>query len=103
MRAWEELWGVTLDQIGDYNILEDPQLEAKGVLPFLRKALAGEAVRIPAVRYDHNETLPDLARHRDDRPLADRRCLPAQGHERAGPGGRARPRRHHRSSTSACP
>ena len=28
-RAWEELWGVTLDQLADYNILHDPQLEAK--------------------------------------------------------------------------
>ena len=26
-RAWEELWGVTRDQIADYNVLEDRQLE----------------------------------------------------------------------------
>ena len=27
-RAWEVLWGVTLDQIPDANLLADPQLEA---------------------------------------------------------------------------
>nr|MDQ3805015.1 PAS domain S-box protein [Acidobacteriota bacterium] len=30
-RAWEELWGVTLERLGGYNILEDPQLEEKGI------------------------------------------------------------------------
>ena len=25
-KAWEELWGVTLEQIEEYNILEDEQL-----------------------------------------------------------------------------
>src|SRR5206468_7155717 len=29
-RAWEQLWGVTLDQIPDYNVLRDHQLESKG-------------------------------------------------------------------------
>lgn len=66
-RAWEELWGVTLDQIPEYNILTDPQLEAKGVLPLLRRAFAGEAVEIPAIQYDPNETLPDRTRHADAR------------------------------------
>ena len=64
-RAWEELWGVTLDQIADYNILDDPQLEAKGVAPYLRRAFAGEPVEIPAIRYDPNQTIPDRTRHQD--------------------------------------
>jgi len=63
-RAWEELWGVTLGQIADYNVLEDPQLEAKGILPLIRRAFAGEAVEIPAIQYDPNETVPDRTRHR---------------------------------------
>src|SRR4051794_31547847 len=66
-RAWEELWGVTLDQIADYNVLEDPQLEAKGVLPHIRRAFAGEPVAVPAIRYDPNETIPDRTRYRDPR------------------------------------
>ncbi len=50
-RAWERLWGITLDQLGDYNLLEDPQLEASGVMPYLRRAFAGEAAEIPPVAY----------------------------------------------------
>src|ERR687897_3786743 len=64
-RAWEELWGVTLDQIPGYNILHDPQLEAKGVAPYLRRAFAGEAVEIPAIEYDPNETIPGRTSHAD--------------------------------------
>jgi PAS domain S-box-containing protein len=58
-RAWEELWGVTLDELGNYVMLDDTQLAAKGVTPYLRRAFAGEPVRIPAIRYDPAETLPD--------------------------------------------
>jgi PAS domain S-box-containing protein len=61
-RAWEELWGVTLDDIEGYNILEDQQLVEKGVMPLLRRAFAGEPVEIPAVLYDPNETIPDVTR-----------------------------------------
>ena len=66
-RAWEGLWGLTLDQIADYNILEDPQLEAKGLLPSIRRAFAGEATAVPAVLYDPNETLPGRTSHEDPR------------------------------------
>lgn len=62
-RAWEELWGTTLDQLGDYNVLEDPQLIAKGVMPYLKRGFAGEATAIPAILYDPNETLPGLINH----------------------------------------
>jgi PAS domain S-box-containing protein len=65
-RAWQELWGLTLEQIADYNILEDPQLEAKGILSFIRQAFAGDVVAIPAIQYDPNETLP--GRTRNDNP-----------------------------------
>jgi PAS domain S-box-containing protein len=57
-RSWELLWGVSADQVGDYNVLEDPQLEAKGIAPYLRRAFAGEAVEVPPILYDPNETLP---------------------------------------------
>ena len=63
--AWETLWGVTLEQIADYNILEDPQLEARGIAPLLRRAFAGEAVQLPAIRYDPNETIADRSRYDD--------------------------------------
>ena len=64
-RAWEELWGVTLAQISDYNILQDRQLEEKGILPFIRKAFEGEASQVPLIEYDPNVTIPDRTRHRD--------------------------------------
>ncbi len=66
-RAWEELWGVTLDQIADYNMLRDPQLEAKDVMGHIRRAFAGEPAIVPAIQYDPNETIPDRTRHADPR------------------------------------
>jgi PAS domain S-box-containing protein len=50
-RAWEALWGVTLAAMADYNVLADPQLEATGVAPLLRRAFAGERVEIPPIGY----------------------------------------------------
>jgi PAS domain S-box-containing protein len=60
-QAWKDLWGT---QDGDpllefvlsgYNMLTDPQLEAKGVTARLRRAFAGEPVRLPAIHYDPAE------------------------------------------------
>ena len=60
--AWERLWGVddgdgVKEWIlgGGYNVLTDPQLEAKGVTPLLRRALAGESVEIEPILYDPAE------------------------------------------------
>ena len=50
-RAWEKLWGVTLEGIADYNLLEDAQLVQTGVMPFIQRAFAGETVEIPPVAY----------------------------------------------------
>lgn len=66
-RAWEDLWGVKLEQISDYNVLQDEQLEAKGISAYLRRAFAGEAVEIPAIEYDPNKTIPNESRHADPR------------------------------------
>jgi PAS domain-containing protein len=57
-KVWEDLWhiheGSELHRfiLDGYNILLDPQLEEKGVTPFLRRAFAGESVEIPAILYD---------------------------------------------------
>jgi len=59
-RAWEELWGVTLDDIAGYNILEDRQLVEKGLMPYIRRGFAGERTLIPPILYDPEETIPDL-------------------------------------------
>jgi PAS domain S-box-containing protein len=50
-RAWTQLWGVTLEQLPDYNLLADKQLAERGVMPLIRQAFAGETVAIPAVPY----------------------------------------------------
>jgi PAS domain S-box-containing protein len=71
-RAWEELWGTRLEDVADYNVLHDPQLAAKGIMPYIRRGFAGEALAIPAIDYDPNETLPGRTRHAEPR-----RCVRA--------------------------
>jgi PAS domain S-box-containing protein len=50
-RAWEGLWGVTLDMVRDFNTLNDPQLQARGVVNYVRRALSGESVEVPPVPF----------------------------------------------------
>ena len=57
-RAWEELWGVTLDKIPDYNVLEDPQLREKGLMPYIQSGFAGESTAIPPVQYEPDASIP---------------------------------------------
>ncbi|MBU8933421.1 MAG: PAS domain S-box protein [candidate division Zixibacteria bacterium] len=56
-KAWEQLWGVTLDDLQGYNMLEDQQLECLGVMPYIKRGFGGEKVTIPVVQYDVLETL----------------------------------------------
>jgi two-component system, OmpR family, sensor histidine kinase VicK len=53
--AWEQLWGVPREALGDYNILKDPQLAKKGVMPLIKRGFKGEVVHLPPVRYDPAE------------------------------------------------
>jgi PAS domain S-box-containing protein len=55
--SWERLWGATLDQLDTYNMLEDPQLVETGVMPYVRRGFAGEALDIPAIKYVPSRTL----------------------------------------------
>jgi len=51
--AFEELWGAALSDVPPaYSVLTDPQLQAAGVMPEIRKAFAGESVTLPPVRYE---------------------------------------------------
>ncbi len=61
-KAWETMWqgsmGDALKEYvlhGGYNVLTDAQLQAKGITPYLLRAFAGEAVNVPAIRYDPAE------------------------------------------------
>ncbi len=38
--------------IGHYRILEDKQLESKGLMPYIKRAFAGEAVQLPTIEYE---------------------------------------------------
>jgi len=60
-RAWERLWGVTLDQIPEYNVLQDPQLVEKGIMPYIKQGFDGQSVAIPPVMYEPEETIPDVS------------------------------------------
>lgn len=60
-RAWEELWGLTLEQLANYNILQDPQLIATGIMPYIQQAFAGRATAIPPILYDPKQSLPHSA------------------------------------------
>jgi len=60
-RAWERLWGVTLDQIPGYNVLQDPQLVEKGIMPYVKQGFDGQAVAIPPIKYEPEETIPDVS------------------------------------------
>jgi PAS domain S-box-containing protein len=58
-KAWESLWqiheGSELKKFvfsEAFNLLTDPQLIANGIVAYLRRALAGESVEIPAIQYD---------------------------------------------------
>ncbi len=60
-RAWEELWGVTLDKIPEYNVLQDPQLVQKGIMPYIEQGFAGKATTVPAVRYEPDASIPSVS------------------------------------------
>jgi PAS domain S-box-containing protein len=49
--AFSRLFGVTLADLSEYRILDDPQLATNGILPYLQRAFAGELVKIPAQPY----------------------------------------------------
>ena len=58
-RAWQDLWHIheggelyRLVLSRDYNVLSDQQLVEHGIVAYLRRAMAGESVQIPAIRYD---------------------------------------------------
>ncbi len=53
--AWEQLWDAPREKLGDYNILQDEQLKAAGLLPHIRDAFDGGVVELPSIHYDPAE------------------------------------------------
>ncbi|MDB5296063.1 MAG: sensor hybrid histidine kinase, partial [Phycisphaerales bacterium] len=56
--AFTRLFGITLDELHDYNILRDPQLVTAGIAPLMARAFAGEPVVIDPIPY-----APDRGEH----------------------------------------
>lgn len=51
-RAWEKLWGFSITDLPNYNMLEDEQLVEKGIMPFIKKAFDGTPTSIPPIPYN---------------------------------------------------
>lgn len=51
-RAWAELFDSDIEQLKGYNVLQDPQLDQKGIRQYMQRAFEGETVSIPPVEYD---------------------------------------------------
>jgi PAS domain S-box-containing protein len=56
-QAYLRLWGLaSLEQLANFNLLEDEQLAAAGLMPLIRQGLAGERALIPPMRYNPGQT-----------------------------------------------
>ncbi len=50
--AWEKMWNAKYEQLADYNVLKDSQLEENGQMESILRAFAGEQVFIDAHFYN---------------------------------------------------
>jgi PAS domain S-box-containing protein len=50
-KAYEDLWGLKQEDIKDYRLLEDKQIEALGIMPIMKEGFAGKAASFPPVYY----------------------------------------------------
>jgi PAS domain S-box-containing protein len=78
-RAWEELWGIRFEDIPEYNILQDPQLEDRGIADDIRRVFAGEAVELRAIEYDPNITVPGATTYEDPTRWVSAIAYPLKG------------------------
>ncbi len=50
-RSWCSLWGADMNHLREYNILKDRQLLERGMMPYVRRAFAGEPQELPPGPY----------------------------------------------------
>ena len=55
--AFVVLFGATPEDLENYNMLGDEQLTRLGIMSYIRRGFAGEALTIPAVQYETGKTL----------------------------------------------
>lgn len=60
-KAWEKLWGVKLEQLKGYNLLQDKQLEVLGIMSFIKKGFAGTQTYIPPTKYEPDKTIENVS------------------------------------------
>ncbi|MFO1418094.1 MAG: PAS domain S-box protein [Methylotetracoccus sp.] len=53
--AWERLWGVRFADLGNYNLLEDRQLQDRKIMEAIENAFAGRASSAMTIEYDRGE------------------------------------------------
>ena len=63
--AWEKLWGVSLEHIVNYNLLQDQQLRDKGVMQYIEQGFAGQPTEVPAINYNPEENIEHKGPHND--------------------------------------
>lgn len=54
--AFTKLWGLTVEDLAEYNSLEDENAETLGIKSYIERAFAGEVVEIPPIFYDPKKT-----------------------------------------------
>lgn len=47
--AWARIYGIEPDEMAGYNVLEDPEIKRQGVLLYVQRVFAGEALELPSV------------------------------------------------------
>ncbi len=50
--AYKKLWGRSLKDLHEYNILKDEQAKKLGLMPFIKRGFAGETLSLPSFEYD---------------------------------------------------
>jgi len=55
--AYEKLWGITLEDLNEYNILQDKQVREIGMMPYIEKAFEGETAILPEFEYNVRKTV----------------------------------------------
>ncbi|MEF8703545.1 MAG: ATP-binding protein, partial [Candidatus Accumulibacter sp. UW26] len=58
--AWERLWQASFPDLKNYNVLQDQQLEALGILSLLKRVFEGETIEFPEHLYDKGYVRPEL-------------------------------------------
>ena len=57
--ALSQLSGLALEDFAQYNIFDDEQLVEKGVMSYIHRGFAGEALTLPPVLYQGRQSFPD--------------------------------------------